>query len=116
MLQDLLRELLGLGSLQEAFPHAAPQRTDEFWLREHGCIDHLPALPRDESLHPCRAHFYDVALSQGTGIEVVCGHCRRASRIVCDNGGPGSSTGVKAASVPSGVRGMDARIPCASIC
>src|SRR6266508_3320737 len=32
MLQDLLREPLGLVSLQEAFPDTATQRTDEFWL------------------------------------------------------------------------------------
>ncbi len=76
MLQDLLREPLGLGSLQEAFPDTAPQRTDEFWLREHGRIDRLPALLRDDRLHPCRADFHDVALRQGTGIKIVWGYYR----------------------------------------
>ena len=53
MLQHLLRELLGFGSFQEAFPDATPQRTDKFRLCEHGRIERLPALLRDDSLHPC---------------------------------------------------------------
>src|SRR5262249_17299939 len=67
---------------QEAFSDATPQRTDKFRLCEHGRIDRLPALLRDDSVHPCCADFHDVALRQGTGIKIVGGHYRRSSRIV----------------------------------
>jgi hypothetical protein len=55
------------------------------------------------------------SMVQAIGSKVVRGHDRRSSSIVRDHGGPGSLTGLKAASAPLVVCSMDASIPCASI-
>ena len=112
----LLRKPYSLGGLQQSFPVAALECTDHCRLSAQGRRERLSALLRDDGVHPCRADFDDRALGYGTGIKVVRGHYWRSSRIVCDNGGSGSVTGLKAASVSLVVCGMDASIPWASIC